>query len=166
MNDLDEKARGNKSIEKLKELADQPVKSRAKRIPVWLVNKNNKIGPYISQREAANDLGITFKRARYAFTYDTTVICNKENGNVYTKLGEKYKIKRVNRWDRELTKEDIMRFENKREGIKILCIDSKGNEIVYPSITQASIDLNISWDIINTGIKNGKSYNGYNFRKI
>ena len=162
-------ARGTKSIEQLKELANTPISSsNPLRVPVWLVDsKNNKIGPYISQREAANDLGLDPKTVSRGMNYGSTVICKKNTGNVYTKVGEQYKVIKVNRWDRENTREDIMRFKKKTfcKGITIFAIDSKGNKREFPSVMEASRKLKISRDIINAKLKNRQLYNGYIFRK-
>ena len=168
MNYLDNRARGNKSIEELKKLAEMPVVSGFKsRNAVWLVDsENKKIGPYISQKEAANDLDVCYKIVSNGVNYDNKITCKRDTGNIHTKLGETYNVKKVMRLDEELTRADVRRiFDTPLHGIGIVAIDSKGNEINYTSKIEVSRKLKIDGRTIDKRIKDGKVFGGYTFKK-
>jgi len=98
--------------------------------------------------------------------YGSIVKCKKETGNMHTKFGEGYNIKKVNRLDKELSREDIMRIYNaKIKGKKVFALDSKGNQKEYISKIEASRKLKIDRLTLNKRIKDGKLWNGYTFKE-
>ncbi len=103
--------------------------------PLWLFDINNETkGHYLSARDAGDDLGKEKSSIQNAVKQGSTTKCILNEGNVYTKYGESYKLKKIELLDEHLPREVKDQLSNaKKQGTSVIAKDADGEETVFPS---------------------------------